>query len=118
MPPITAPSPAETRITNGSTCQPVHAPIAARSLKSPKPMPSLPARRRKAPVHEPEDHVAGGRAEHRRAQVHEDAEGVREQPQPQQRQRDVVGQELGVEVDEGERDHRPGEDEGATSAAE
>ena len=35
-------------ITTGSTCQPVQAPIAASSLKSPKPMPSFFAMRRKA----------------------------------------------------------------------
>src|SRR5690606_39280311 len=42
MMPRTAPTREDSRMVSGSTCQPPQAPSMASSLKSPKPMPSLP----------------------------------------------------------------------------
>ena len=46
--PMTAPRNDDNKIISGSCCQPSQAPSAANSLKSPKPMPSLPVASRKA----------------------------------------------------------------------
>src|SRR5574341_449784 len=65
------------------------------------------------PEHGPQREVARRGADHRRVQVGENAAGIDQQPRPQQRQRDAVGQVIGVEIDEGERDHRPREEASA-----
>ena len=59
------------------------------------------------PVHGPQHEVAGDRADHRARERHEQPEQVGGEPGPEQRQREVVGQELRVGVDERERDQRP-----------
>ena len=68
------------------------------------------------PVDEPEAQVAGGRADDRRSRVHgyrrREARMPREaeqQAEPEQRERDDVGQDLVIEVDHGERHERPRE---------
>ena len=64
------------------------------------------------PVDAPEREVTRDRADHRLGERHEQAEQVDEQSGPQERQREVVGQELRVDVDERQREERPQEPAG------
>ena len=99
-----------------SICQPIQAPSAANSLKSPYPMPSLPVMQLEDPVHAPQAQVAARRR--RRCCRAGDRRGALgphrvpeadEQAEPQQRVGELVGQELRVEVDHRQRDEEPGE---------
>ena len=87
--------------------QPSQAPKAASSLKSPKPMPSLPVVSLNAQVHRPEREVARDRAPDGIDERDRQAERRDHDADPKQRQRDVVGQQRRVPVDARERDqHR------------
>ena len=71
-------------------------------------MPSLPRISLNSPVDGPQRQVAGDRADHRRrAAARTVPHRLTSEAGPEQRQRDVVGQELGVEVDERQREQRP-----------
>ena len=80
-------------------------------------MPSLPVASLKAQYTSHSDEVAGDRADHRRRRATNEPRAVGEQADPQQRQGEVVGQLAGVQVDEGERDHRTSTNTAAPSAA-
>ena len=53
------------------------------------------------PVDAPQRQVTGHGADHRALQIRVDVESVQGQTNPEQRQGDVVGQQLGVEIDNG-----------------
>src|SRR5882672_7417158 len=62
------------------------------------------------PEDEPQREIPGNRADHGLGQGHERAAQIDDQPHPQERQRQVVRQEPGLLVDEGERDGEPDEE--------
>src|SRR5438552_7612302 len=69
----------------------------------------LAANQLEQPVNDPQREITSDRTDDRGAKRHEQLEHVGNEARPQQRQREPVRKELGIEVDESERDECPQE---------
>src|SRR5687767_9539849 len=67
-------------------------------------------------IHEPEREIAGGRAEHGFRKRSKRVAEIEKETEPDERQRQVVGQKPGFLIDEGKRDREPDEKRGAKRA--